>query len=185
MAAVNSVGNALTGSTGTGTFVGANTPTLITPVLGAATATSVNFGGSTLSTYSANTSWTPTFTFTVLGDLSVSYATRLGNYSRIGNLVMISFNVTCTPTFTTASGGARLSGIPFNGTSATQGVGMVFPAGFNFPTAAVEFLGYIGPSYSTIDFYGVTAVGGNPQSVSTNFTSGVQISLVGTITYLV
>lgn len=42
MAAVNSVGNTLTGATGTGNFVGANTPTLITPVLGVATATSLN-----------------------------------------------------------------------------------------------------------------------------------------------
>ncbi len=34
---INSVGNALTGITGTGTFVGANTPTLNTPVLGTPT----------------------------------------------------------------------------------------------------------------------------------------------------
>ena len=42
MATINQVGNSLTGLTGTGSFVGANTPTLITPVLGVATATSVN-----------------------------------------------------------------------------------------------------------------------------------------------
>ncbi len=41
MAAINSVGNSLTGLTGTGTFVGANTPTLITPNIGAATGTSL------------------------------------------------------------------------------------------------------------------------------------------------
>jgi len=50
MAVVNSTGNALTGSTGTGNFVGANTPTLITPVLGAATGTSLNLGSSTTMT---------------------------------------------------------------------------------------------------------------------------------------
>lgn len=47
MAVLNSVGNSLTGSTGTGNFVGANTPTLITPVIGAATGTSLNLGSST------------------------------------------------------------------------------------------------------------------------------------------
>lgn len=47
MAAVNSVGNSLTGLTGTGTFVGANTPTLITPILGVATATSLVFSPTT------------------------------------------------------------------------------------------------------------------------------------------
>lgn len=43
MAVVNQVGNALTGSTGTGSFVGATSPTLVTPVLGAASATSLSF----------------------------------------------------------------------------------------------------------------------------------------------
>ena len=43
MAIINSVGNALQGTTGTGNFVGANTPTLITPILGVATATSIKF----------------------------------------------------------------------------------------------------------------------------------------------
>lgn len=38
---INAVGNALTGVTGTGTFVGANTPTLITPNIGAATGASL------------------------------------------------------------------------------------------------------------------------------------------------
>lgn len=43
MTAVNQVGNALTGSTGSGAFVGDTSPTLVTPVLGAASATSVSF----------------------------------------------------------------------------------------------------------------------------------------------
>lgn len=48
MAAINQVGNSLTGLTGTGTFVGANTPTLITPVLGVATGTSVVLSGKSM-----------------------------------------------------------------------------------------------------------------------------------------
>ena len=47
MAVINQVGNALTGSTGSGAFVGANTPTLITPVIGAATGTSLAFSPTT------------------------------------------------------------------------------------------------------------------------------------------
>jgi hypothetical protein len=43
MAQVNLVGNALTGSTGSGTFVGATSPTLVTPTIGAATATTVAY----------------------------------------------------------------------------------------------------------------------------------------------
>lgn len=47
MAVINQVGNALTGSTGTGAFVGATSPTLVTPTLGAATATTVTFSPTT------------------------------------------------------------------------------------------------------------------------------------------
>ncbi len=43
----NSVNTPLAGSTGTGNFVGANTPTLITPVIGAATGTSLAFSPTT------------------------------------------------------------------------------------------------------------------------------------------
>ena len=45
MTTVNSVGNGLSGSTGTVHFVGSTSPTLVTPTLGAATATSIEFSG--------------------------------------------------------------------------------------------------------------------------------------------
>lgn len=47
MATNNAVNVGLSGSTGTGNFVGANTPTLITPNLGIATATSLAFNPTT------------------------------------------------------------------------------------------------------------------------------------------
>jgi hypothetical protein len=43
----NAVDVSLSGQTGTGNFVGANTPTLITPILGVATATSLAFSPTT------------------------------------------------------------------------------------------------------------------------------------------
>jgi hypothetical protein len=48
MAVINQVGNSLTGLTGTGKFVGDDTPTLITPNIGAATGTSIDLGSSTV-----------------------------------------------------------------------------------------------------------------------------------------
>lgn len=42
MSTQNSVNLTLSGATGSGTFVGATSPTLVTPVLGVATATSIN-----------------------------------------------------------------------------------------------------------------------------------------------
>jgi len=47
MATNNAVNVGLSGSTGTGSFVGSNSPTLVTPVLGAASLTSANFSSTT------------------------------------------------------------------------------------------------------------------------------------------
>lgn len=58
------------------------------------------------------TSWTPEFSFTVPGDLSVEYITQTGDYFQDPNtgLTLLRYNVTFTPTFTTASGYGVLSG---------------------------------------------------------------------------
>lgn len=47
MSTNNSVNVGLSGSTGTGSFVGSNSPTLVTPTLGAASATSLTFSSTT------------------------------------------------------------------------------------------------------------------------------------------
>lgn len=47
MTTINAVGNGLSGSTGSGNFVGATSPTLTTPTIGAATATSITFSPTT------------------------------------------------------------------------------------------------------------------------------------------
>lgn len=44
MTTINAVDTTLSGQTGTGTFVGSTSPTLVTPTLGVASATSLNFG---------------------------------------------------------------------------------------------------------------------------------------------
>ncbi len=64
---------------GSGSIALTTGPTFVTPVLGAALATSINFGGSSLSTYTANTSFGggTSFTFGTPGDLSVSYSNRV------------------------------------------------------------------------------------------------------------
>jgi hypothetical protein len=101
LTAINQVGNSLTGLTGTGAFVGANTPTLITPVLGAATATSINFGGSTLSSYVEGV-WTPVDA----SGAALSF-TASGSYRRIGGIVI----ATCSVAYpVTADGSAAVIG---------------------------------------------------------------------------
>jgi hypothetical protein len=67
--------------------------------------------------------WVPTVTFATPGDLSVSYASQVGRYTRIGSLVRVVVEIEFTPTYTTASGQLRIS-LPFEVT-ASPAVGSV------------------------------------------------------------
>lgn len=93
--------------TGTGSFVLANTPTLVTPVLGVANATSVNFGNSSLASYIGRTTWTPTDQSGAALSLTVGNAIHI----KVGDLVFVQGYVTYP---VTASGAAAvLGGLPF------------------------------------------------------------------------
>ena len=61
------------------------------------------------------TAWTPALTFATPGDLAVAYTTQFGRYSYLSaNVLFVQFHTsTSSFTFTTASGGARISGLPF------------------------------------------------------------------------
>jgi hypothetical protein len=107
MTTINPIGNGLSGTTGTGNFVGANTPTLITPVLGAATATSINFGGSTLNTYLTGT-WTPALSGS--GGGSATYVVQTGDYTQIGNRIF--YNMYLVISASTLSGNITITGLP-------------------------------------------------------------------------
>lgn len=61
--------------------------------------------------------FTPTFSFVTPGDLSVSYTLQDGFYVRIGRLVTVGIVLLFTPTHTTASGNAFISGLPFTSKS--------------------------------------------------------------------
>lgn len=111
--------------------------TFVAPVLGAATATSINFGGSTLSNYVASGSWTPTATgLTVVGT-----PTYTGTFTRIGNLIFCTLSVVATTSTASTSATTYFEGLPvapaLNSATvgaanvatgaAFNGVGAVFP----------------------------------------------------------
>jgi hypothetical protein len=173
----NAVNNTLSGQTGTGSFVGSTSPSLTTPNIGAATATSLTFGGSTLSIYLQNQAFTPTFTFDTPGDLSVSYAVQVGSFNQIGNIVFFNYTIRMTPTFTTAAGTARFGGLPSAVSGNFRWVASIseattFPAGCTSLTAAPVS----GQTYMNLQGYGSgTAL--TPLTVA-HITSGVQRTLV-------
>jgi hypothetical protein len=185
MTTQNSVNVGLSGTSGTGNFCGSNSPIIVTPTLGVAAATSINFGGSSLSTYKDSTSFAPTITFDTVGDLSVAYATQNGEYLQIGSIVIASISLTFTPTYTTASGNIRIS-LPLtiiNQTNAIP-VGTVSARTITYPVSCtnLSFRGVINTTYGNIYAIGST-VAATALSV-TQFTSAVQRIIQGTIVYL-
>lgn len=59
------------------------------------------------------TAWTPTITASVPGNLSVSYASRVGWYTRCGKILTVTMDVsTSSFTWTTASGQFVINGLP-------------------------------------------------------------------------
>lgn len=169
MAAVNSVGNTLTGATGTGNFVGANTPTLITPVLGVATATSLNkmavtapATASTLSVADGKTfTCSNTLTFTGTDSSSVNFGA--------GGTVAYSSELTSwvayTPTF--VGFGTPTSAVWSRRVGDTLEIRGVIVAGTTTATEARMTLGFNGidgnvtastASLSTLDVVGFGAL---------------------------
>lgn len=164
--------------------ISATNMSLTTPTLGVATATSINFGGSTLSTYAQSQTWTPTFSFATPGNLSVSYGNQTGYYSRIGNIITAHFQLACTPTFTTASGNVEISGLPF-AIGQTYAFGACLIQGPAFPSGTTSpFLQAVtNQSYFVIGSSGSATAAA--YFTNTQVTSGTTLNLSGSITYLV
>lgn len=95
----------------------------------------------TLDDYEEST-WTPVLTFATPGDLSVTYTTQTGTYTKIGNRVFADFIiVTATFTHTTAAGQLTMTGLPFNAGSAKYNninFGGITKAGYSVVTAVTN-----------------------------------------------
>lgn len=154
---------------------------LTTPTLGVASATSINFGGSALNSYVQSQAYTPTITFATPGNLSVSYAIQSAVYTKIGNIVSAHFFIQCTPTFTTASGNLQIP-LPINTTSNSIGnvqyQASTYPVGVNS-----TFLQVLSGGSSVV--VGLNGSGvASAYLTTTQVTSGVPITINGSITYL-
>jgi hypothetical protein len=128
--------------------------------------------------------WTPTITFTTPGDVSVSYATQNGRVTKIGRMVLAEFNLTFTPTFTTASGSLLINNVTDASASFIHMGSMhwtgITKAGY---TQINPRLGAI--NNTTIDFVASGSALGAAAVATTDLISGVQMILRGEITYIV
>lgn len=137
-------------------------------------------GGSALSTF---TDWT-TFTPTVTGASTAgttTYVTQAGTYSRIGNMVFISFSVTYSAA--TGTGNLLIGGLPFTSNAAANGVytGSVLDVGLVWPAGTTSILVIVGPSVNTAFIY---ASGSGISGGVVQMLNGV-ISIQGSFMYRV
>jgi hypothetical protein len=186
MATKNAVGNSLTGSTGTGAFVGSTSPTLNTPTLGASLATSINFGQDSLSYFKNTTSFTPTITFATPGDLSVAYTIQDGKYLRIGDQVFVYAQIAFTPTYTTASGALRIGTLPFTVAAASPYLGVTwFATSVTYPAGRTQAACFAVNSATYISIIGFGS--GTTQSIFTTsqFPTGVACTVNINLSYLI
>jgi len=123
----NITGYTASGATGTTStnLVFSTSPTLVTPTLGAALATSIKFGsGSVLSSYETGT-WTPVCSRATGGAITAVYDTQLGKYIKVGNVVTVSAFINITAVVTQGSGENRVSGLPYAPADNSLGAGAV------------------------------------------------------------
>lgn len=99
----------LTDETGSGSAVFATSPTLVTPALGVATATSINFGQDALNYYDEGT-FTPAIEGTGTAGVG-TYSVQTGSYTRIGRQVTVIINLTWSAH--TGTGSMNVTGLPF------------------------------------------------------------------------
>jgi hypothetical protein len=177
----------MTTSTGSGNIVFGTSPTLVTPTLGAAAATSINFGGSSLSTYTATTTWTPVFTFATVGNLSVAYTTQNGYYMQIGSVVFANFAIAFTPTFSTSAGNAQITGLPISSHNSSNNVatGSCYTNLFTYTTSTTMCVPEIVSNSSIIILSSSGSGAANGNLTISNFTTGTAYYVVGSIAYLV
>ena len=127
--------------------------------------------------------WTPVLSFTTPGNLSVTYGTQQGRYTKIGRTVISHFHIlTLSFTHTTASGGLILTGVPYTNTDNLRFVGNAIWSGIS-KTNFTQLFTTIEADDSQLFFY----MSGNGQSITVvdqaDAASGGTIYLAGTMTY--
>ncbi len=139
----------------------------------------------TLDDYEEGT-WTPTITFATAGDLSVAYSSQVGNYTKIGRQVTITFSITTsTFTHTTASGELRISGLPFNPGSGIAAGGTAFALMRGITASEVQFTAVPVANVSYMVGYRL-ASGVNSQVLSpTQMPTGGTVVLAAQLSYFV
>lgn len=156
----------------------------------AATSQTITFPDTsyTVAPNSGFVAWTPVFTFATPGNLSVSYATQVGSYVKVGNVIYVTFSLVCTPTFSTASGNFQITGLPVasNSTAGNVAVGSLYMQGtYTWPVGSTTIVttNAAGTSIIGVEASGIATAGASLTTAS--FTTTSAVTLIGSLTYLI
>lgn len=123
----------------------------------------------------ASDTFTPVFTFETPGDVSVSYVRQTGYYSKIGNLVTVMLDMTFTPTYSSSSGGGRITGLPYGGITGTSQMAPVFPNNLmSWGAGDTMTMGLINGTGTQFELYTIGSGSGRSDMGTTTFPSGSQ-----------
>lgn len=150
---------ALTDETGSGLSVFGTSPTLVTPTLGVATATSINFGQDTLDYYDEGT-WTPSLRFGT-GTTGITYTTQSAVYIRVGKIVTWAFTIILSSKGSDI-GGANIVGLPFTNSSGSYSTSTGYSENTTF---LGHIIGLISPSATGVSLYDEVS-GGVPAQIT-------------------
>lgn len=124
--------------------------------------------------------FTPTVTFVEPGNLSVSYDVRQGYYTILpGNLLYVEVVLRFTPTYSTATGGFRVTGMPHNAALGSLRQGVIHVSQMNNVAAAgsSHIVGTIIPGSAEITLRDIA--GGSVTALGpSHFPSGTEFTLV-------
>ncbi len=172
-------------TTGSGSVVLATSPTLVTPVLGVATATSISFGETALSNYVEGT-FNATLTPTTLGNWSVVYTSQSCNYTRLGNRIIVDGRISCTPTFTTASGSLAITGLPVTANSGRNSAGIIttHSSGIVYPAGTTWLSLFVDAGTTQADLQAMGSASNTASITTTNIASGAAITIYFHLEYM-
>jgi hypothetical protein len=163
----NSVNSPLSGTTGTGNFVGATSPTLVTPTLGAATATSIAFSpttGGIIGTTAADNA--------NAGDVGEMISSVIASAS--GVTFSNGVNHDLTSISLTAGDWDVWGNITYTGTTITSGYSWINTSSATQPDNSVN--NYISPVATSVQL-GVSA-----PTIRTNISSTTTVYISGNVT---
>lgn len=128
----------------------------------------------------------PVFTFATPGDLSVSYSVQQGTYLQIGSLVLATYGISCTPTFTTSSGGVRVTGLPIapdTSVAIYYGAGGITGLGVTYPTGTTQSIPNLNTASSRMTFSMAGSGIASVNLAASNITSGQGVTISVTVLY--